>query len=185
MFVESLPIAGFVLPGLSILVIAGFLSAEQPSALTGIMFIAAWAGLLVADTLMFWLGRVGTTKVNLVRRKVEKHDKLRREISSQPLALLLLYQFPPYSRMFAPLLMGTLSFTWCRWLSITTAGSFAFVAAFFGLGLTVGLIGRSLVGAVSIASLISGIFMWGLLIWIVILGLKLRRRKVDSPGTVT
>lgn len=183
LFIEAIPLFGFILPGLTILVVAGFLAAGQSLFSAILFFIASLAGLILADTLMFWLGREGATRLRIIERLTRKHDVFRQEIAGQSLAVLLLYQFPPYSRMFAPLLMGALSFTWRRWLFLVSVGSIAFVSAFFGLGLTVGLASRNLSGAVSAASTISALFMLCLLIWATLVAFKLRRVNRHPLGT--
>lgn len=185
MFVECLPIVGFVVPGLTLLVVGGFVAVGQPILLVFLMLVGALAGLLAADTLMFWLGRAGADRMSFVRRLVEKHDAFRQEIDCQSLPVLMAYQFPPYSRMFAPVLMGALSFSWRRWMLIVTTGSLAFVVTFFGLGFAVGVVGRDLAGAVSAASTISALFVLCLLVWVALLAFKLHRRRRHASGRVT
>lgn len=177
LFLECVPVVGFAVPGLTILVVAGFLAAGQPLLEAALFFVAAFAGVASSDTLAYLTGRLGGERIGPVRRLILRHDTFRREISGQSLPVLLLYQFPPYSRMFAPLLMGALSFAWTRWLLIVTVGTLAFAAAFYGLGFAVGLAGRELFGAVSTASTLSALFLLGLLVWAAYLGVRLYRLR--------
>jgi len=182
LFLECIPVAGFAVPGLTLLVIAGFLAAGQTPAQVASLFLASLAGVVAADNFAFLAGRFGHDHIAPLRRLIDRHEALREEIRGQKLPVLLLYQFPPYSRMFAPLLMGTLGFAWRRWLLVMSIGSFAFVGAFFILGYAAGSTGRRVFGAVDAASTISALFIFGLLAWAAMLGIRVFRNRRNADA---
>jgi membrane protein DedA with SNARE-associated domain len=185
LFLECIPLAGFAVPGLTVLVIAGFLAAGQSFVSAAGYFLASLAGVVAADNLAYLIGRAGYDRIGVLRRLMDRQAALREDIRGQKLPILLLYQFPPYSRMFAPLLMGALSFAWPRWLLVMSAGSVAFVSTFFLLGYAAGATGRAVFGAVSAASTVSALFVFGLLAWAVMLGIRMFRnhRKPQARPT--
>lgn len=184
MFLDCLPFAAFIAPGVIMLVLAGFVAASQSPAQGVFLIGAAAAGVISSDTLMYVVGRTCYSKSILVRRMVDKRAKLRNELSSQHHMLIFLYQFPPYSRMFAPIIMGTLKFSWRRWLIVSTFGTIIFVASFFMLGLIAGVSGDEAAGATKVASSVSTIFVFAFLVWLgrIIIRLFKSRREVAEEG---
>ena len=184
MFIECIPIAGFIMPGLTLLVIAGFLSANESLSYSIYTVVSAIMGIAAADNAAFLVGRLGVHKVGWIARLVKRHEELALDIATQRFIILVLYQFPPYSRMFAPIVMGTISFPMRRWATVVSLGTLLFVTVFFGLGFSVGFLGRRLFGAVNLASNISVVFILGLLSWIIVFGSRIhRRRSTGNRGT--
>jgi len=177
LIVECLPVIGFAAPGLTILVAAGYYVGSQQSPEPVQWIGAALSGVLAADTLAFGTGRVFASKWPFLKRFADKHKALRVQLASQPWGLLVWYQFPPYSRMFAPLLLGTLSLSWSRWWSVAVPSTLLFVSAFFGLGFGASLTQRALIETVGIASSISLLALGMLAAWAVWF---YRRFKRDS-----
>jgi membrane protein DedA with SNARE-associated domain len=163
---ESIPIIGFAAPGLTVLVAAGFLAAQLPAAEAARLALTAFAAIFLADLAMFAAGRFGTAKIPLLARWVGPDGALARGLAAQPPSILIFYQFPPYSRMFAPLLFGAGRHPWSRWTGLSAAATGLFVAACFGGGLAAALSARSLAGAISGAGTIAVVFSAGLIGWL-------------------
>lgn len=184
MTLECIPFVGFAVPGLTVLVAAGFLAATQEVAQGLLLFTAAFIGVIIGDNLGYAAGR-GSHRLPPVRRLVDRNARLAGEIERQPLLLLLFYQFPPYSRMFAPLLMGALDFPLRRWAGVVTGGTLVFVIAFFGLGYLAGRAGQAMLGVQSAASTVSALFVVALLVWVGGLAWKLYRtgrQRKEAPS---
>lgn len=179
LFVECLPIAGFILPGLTLLVIAGFVASGQSPTYTLVTIVAAVGGVLAADTIAFVAGRFGLERWPGVQRLVARNADLRHELARQSWSVLVLYQFPPYSRMFAPLIMGAMATPWSRWWPIMVPGTALFVSVFFSLGFQAGRTGYALLGAANAASMASGLFLAALVLWAVCVWLRIRRSRSD------
>jgi len=179
LFVECLPVAGLILPGLTLLVVAGFVASGQSGTYVMATILAAIGGVLAADTVAYFAGRVGLERWSALQRLVARHNDLRHELAQQSWRILVLYQFPPYSRMFAPLLLGALAIPWSRWWAITAPGTGLFVGVFFTLGFLAGRTGRALFGAVNAASMVSNLFLASLILWAVWFGFRIRRFRAD------
>lgn len=182
MAAECIPLAGFAAPGLVVLVVAGFLAAGTSSWEAAGYLLWALSGVLVADTVLFALGRIGGERQPWLRGVIARHGRLRRELLAQPYPVLLLYQFPPYSRMFAPLVLGAAKLPWSAWLRLTIPAALLFVGSFFGLGSAAGLAGRGVNGAAGAASLASAVFALGFFAWLVLFILRVMRRRAAEKG---
>lgn len=184
MFVDCLPFVAFVAPGVIMLVLTGFFAASQPTLSWGLLFASACAGVIASDTLMFYIGRSGYHRISAVRRLVDKQARLRQAILNQRTLLLIFYQFPPYSRMFAPLIMGAVRFSWIRWTALVFASTVLFVASFFGIGLVAALGGHASSGATASANKISALFALAFFAWLSVLIYHViqRRRSQSEPS---
>jgi membrane protein DedA with SNARE-associated domain len=163
---EVIPVVGFAAPGLTVLVAAGFFAAQLLAAEAARLALTAFAAIFLADLAMFAAGRFGIARIRLLARWVGPEAVFARELLAQPRSFLIFYQFPPYSRMFAPLLFGAGGQPWPRWTALSAAATALFVAACFGGGLAAGLSARSLAGAVSGAGAVAIAFSAGLIAWL-------------------
>jgi membrane protein DedA with SNARE-associated domain len=180
MFVDCLPFVAFFAPGAIMLVLTGFFAAGQPGLGCGLLFASACAGVIASDTLMFSIGRSGYHRFPAVRALVDKQERLRQAIMRQRTLLLVFYQFPPYSRMFAPLVMGAARFSWSRWTALVSSSTVLFVASFFGIGLAAALGGHAASGATSAANVVTGIFVIAFFAWLSALIYRLIQRRRDQ-----
>lgn len=183
MFVDCLPFVAFVAPGVIMLVLTGFFAASQPGLSWGLLFASACAGVIASDTLMFSIGRSGYHRIPAVRRLVDKQERLRQAILNQRALLLIFYQFPPYSRMFAPLVMGAARFSWLRWTALVSTSTVLFVASFFGIGLLAALGGHAASSATASANKVSIIFVIAFFAWLSVLVYRLIQRRRDQSET--
>ncbi len=184
MFVDCLPFVAFVAPGVIMLVLTGYFAAGQPTLSWVLLFAAACAGVMASDTLMFAIGRSGYHRIAVVRRLVDKQERLRQAILRQKAFVLIFYQFPPYSRMFAPLIMGAARFSWIRWAALVSTSTVLFVASFFGIGLMAALGGRAASGATASANSISILFVFGFFAWLSVLIYRLVQRRRDQSDAL-
>jgi membrane protein DedA with SNARE-associated domain len=174
---ECVPVIGFVAPGLIALVLAGYASAGLPAGEALRLAAAAFAGVFLADTVCFAAGRAAGERSLWIARLAGPRAPLGEELGAQPAAVLLFYQFPPYSRMFAPLFLGSAAFEWRRWLSLSAAATAAFVGAFFALGFAAARISTAATGAASLAGAVSLVFALLFGGWAVRIAVRLWRRR--------
>ena len=177
MFLECVPGVGLAVPGVVVLVVAGFWGASLPLEHGGGLALAAFLGVVLSDCLAFAVGRMGERHVALVRRVLAQHHGLRRTLASQRTGVLLLYQFPPYSRMFAPVLCGATGMSTRRWMVVAIGASAAFVGTFFCLGVGAAWSGRALTQAVDIAGTLIFAGVVGLVWWCAMVYRRLRQRS--------
>ena len=171
---ECVPVVGLVVPGQIALAALGFWAAGQPAHSGLALYLVALAAVLVADMTMFLLGRFATARSTVLRRFVGSRASFAEALEGQGDAVLVFYQFPPYSRMFAPLLLGAADFAPKRFVVLMMAGSLLFVTAFAGLGWSVGMLGRDLVEGASIAGVVSAFFAFGLFGWAILFARRWR-----------
>ena len=177
MFLDCLPFAAFVAPGVIVLVLAGYVAAGE-GLLDGVgLFTAGCAGIFVCDTTMYLIGRSGYARSAFVKGFVDRRAKFKHEIERQRTAVLIFYQFPPYSRMFAPLILGALGASWARWLSLVSLSTLVFVTSFFALGWAAGAGRQAATSATNAASSVSTVFLLAFVAWLVALVVRLFRRR--------
>lgn len=180
LFLECVPVVGFAVPGLTILVAAGFWATTLDGTHAMGLLAAASAGVVASDTSAYAVGRLSRGRLSVVQRAVKRHDGLRRRLAEQALPVLIFYQFPPYSRMFAPLLLGVIDLALGRWVALVCISTALFVLAFFGLGYVVGWSGRALANAIDIAGLVTTVFVGGLVWWGIVFYRQRGSRSKDT-----
>jgi membrane protein DedA with SNARE-associated domain len=180
---ECMPLVGFAAPGLIALALAGFIAVDL-GPFAGIrLFLIACAAIFFTDLGMFAMGRLGSRRSALVARFVGPRAAFGKELQRQPDRWLLFYQFPPYARMFAPVLLGNVQLEWRRWLAVSTLATLIFVVTFFGLGVAAALLHEKVAGVVAASGLLIFISMSGLLVWCLgFAGRLWRARGIDVRG---
>lgn len=168
LIVECIPIMGILAPGQLALAVAGFWAVSQPIDVAFRLASVALAAVLVADVIMFALGRFGTAHFTFLNRALGRHASLGRTLNAQSIAVVLFYQFPPYSRMFAPFLLGASEMRISTWIPLSIVASVLFVLTFFMIGFGVGWSGQDLVESASIASTASALFALGFFAWLLL-----------------
>lgn len=177
---ECVPLLGFAAPGLIVLVAAGFVAAGLDLAAAARLFATALAAIATADLALFALGRWGSARSARLARWIGPRAALGRELAGQPNRLLLFYQFPPYSRMFGPLMLGSSEIGWGRWLGLCGAGTLLFVLAFFGAGLAAANLATGLAGMISAAGTVALIFGFAFIAWAAAMARRLWRGRSRS-----
>jgi membrane protein DedA with SNARE-associated domain len=137
MALENILFLGFVVPGLTVLVVTGLLIHTGDVA-PGPVLGAAVLGTYVGDTANYALGRWGLRRLGWVRRVITENEEARRFIERYPKALYVFFHFPVYLRSAFPLTLGSLNYSWRAWLGIDLVAAPLFVAAFVGLGYGLG-----------------------------------------------
>lgn len=133
MALENTLFLGFLVPGLTVLVVTGLFihTGDVPP---GPVLAAALLGTYLGDTLNYALGRWGLHRLGWVRRVLSENDEARRFIDQYPAGLYVFFHFPVYLRSAFPLTLGAMRYPWARWLWIDAVAAPLFVAAFVGLG---------------------------------------------------
>jgi len=137
MALENVLFLGFVVPGLTVLVVTGLLIHTGDVA-PGPVLGAAVLGTYVGDTVNYALGRWGLRRLGWVRRMITENEEAQRFIERYPKALYVFFHFPVYLRSAFPLTLGSLNYSWQAWLGIDLVAAPLFVAAFVGLGYGLG-----------------------------------------------
>jgi undecaprenyl-diphosphatase len=137
MTLENTLFLGFVVPGLTVLVVTGLLihTGDVPPLP---VLAAALAGTYLGDNINYVLGRWGLRRLGWIRRMLSENEDARQFIERYPKGLYIFFHFPVYLRSAFPLTLGSMRYPWRTWLSIDLAAAPLFVAAFVGLGYGLG-----------------------------------------------
>jgi membrane protein DedA with SNARE-associated domain len=130
-FTETLLFTGVVVPGMAILVCAGYLIGAGVFS-APVVFVVAWVAAALGDQASYLLSRsVGTI---LLRRNADRATRLRRRLDRDGALLLLTYHYSPILRAILPCVAGTASYPRRKWLILDTIGVGIWVATLLLLG---------------------------------------------------
>ena len=132
---EAIPAVGLVVPGQTILVIAGFVASTDVLRWWLIALIAM-AGAIIGDTIGFYLGRrYGLSFLG-------KHKALLSDViellRAHPLKTLILGRFNSLTRSFAPFAAGASGVSTRRFMVANIVGGVIWALCWTGIGLLVG-----------------------------------------------
>jgi membrane protein DedA with SNARE-associated domain len=128
---ETLFCAGVFIPGFSILVAAGFLSAQGGLSPWGVLAAAILGGVLGGQT-AFLIGRL--TGERFLKRRYKLVRRLREAVQREGSSVLLWYHHVSPMRAVMPYLAGSMGYPWRNWLLFDTLGLMLWVGFAFGLG---------------------------------------------------
>lgn len=174
---ESIPLVGLAVPGVTVVILAGVLAASASADAALALFAAAFAGIFVGDNLAYWAGRALRGRSSRLNAFLSRHAAAAELIQRQPKRILIFFQFPPYLRMAAPAILGSLAMPTATWLALSLAATLLFVATFFSIGLLIGLSVGELVQGLSWSRLLQAAFAFGFAIWLALLVRRLLRLK--------
>lgn len=179
LFLETTFLLGFVVPGLSVLIVAGFLVSTRTLDL-GPAWLCALAGTTAGDNLSFLVGRLGSTRLVRMGRLQRKTTAAARVLRSQPPWLLVFFHFPVYLRTVVPLALGSVGYAWPRWLALDAIGATLFTGCFLGIGMVAGHVSREVDDALALGSSIVVFASLMVVVWGVRLVARLRRRRPSA-----
>lgn len=133
LILENFPFVGFFTPAITILVIAGFTLGGNTFLLLKVS-VVAYLGIVVGDNIWFFIGRYSAKKWKFLESISSRSEEVMEVINDQGTLVKLLYQFPPYFRMFLPFGFGASKTTIREWLFINLIGSTLYVSLFMGIG---------------------------------------------------
>lgn len=131
---ENIPVIGLIAPGITVLFLAGFFSSVLPGGPILIFFLI-YSTMVLADTFWYFIGKKYGTRLAWLQYIKDKSPNIESTITSQPIYILMFYQFVPYLRMFLPFSLGVYGFELKKWLKTTVFGSFFFTVVYVGLGI--------------------------------------------------
>ncbi|HAZ00586.1 MAG: hypothetical protein A2W90_04865 [Bacteroidetes bacterium GWF2_42_66] len=159
--IENIFLLGILFPGLFILTICGFLSANNELNLA-ITIIVGYLGTLTGDNLSYTLGRIGFVKIGIIKRFSTNYSLVENKLfsSKQTTLFLLFYHFPIYARMIVPALLGILKYSFKKWFFINSLGALIFSTTFILLGYFIGQTSKLIDQAIDISKIIQWIFFF-------------------------
>jgi len=172
---------GFIFPGLTILIFAGFLSGIgilDPFVVFGL----ALTGTIVGDNLSYIVGRLGLVKLSKVRWLAGRVSEIEGRLRGTNRLFLLFFHFPGYIRMIVPALAGAMGFPVRRWLLFDTAAAGMFCAAYVTLGYGIGVTTTTFAEAIEVGDMIQAAFGVLFVVWAAIIVIAMRRSLFRQVG---
>lgn len=159
LMLENIPVVGLFFPGLFILIFGGYLAGLGDLSIL-FVFISAVLGIYVGDNLSYILGYFGIVKLSRLQKISPQLHQLEKDIRDKTGVFLIFFQFPVYSRMLLPVLLGTLQFPIRRWFFLDAIATVLFASVFSLIGYFIG----KQVGELELAIDISQYIQWAFLV---------------------
>jgi len=176
---ENACFLGLVVPGLTILVGTGVLIYTgdlSPTAAISAAVLGTWVG----DQINYMLGRWGLRRLPVIRRILDRSDRVYGFIQRSPVWIYTFFHFPVYLRTVFPLALGSIRFPFGTWLWIDTCAGLLFVGAYVGLGYGLAHTSTQLVDIARIGSYIGLGFSLLFVVWAVRL-IKILIQAMRAP----
>lgn len=117
LLLENVLFIGFIIPGLTILIVAGFLAFfDQSNPLS--LVLAGTIGTFIGDNINFSIGRFSLTRWSRVKEIVKDRSVVKNFMQSVPEPIYIFYHFPGYLRTFFPMLLGAMRFPVYKWIAL-------------------------------------------------------------------
>ncbi|MFB6279966.1 MAG: DedA family protein [Salinibacter sp.] len=137
MALENTLFLGLLVPGLTVLVVAGLLihtGDVPPGPVLGMAVLGTYLG----DNANYVLGRWGLRRLSWIRRLLAENGEARAFIERYPTFVYIFFHFPVYLRSAFPLTLGSMNVSWRTWLGIDLVAAPLFVISFIALGYGLG-----------------------------------------------
>src|SRR5262249_6134405 len=125
LLLENTALLGVFIPGVTILLIAGFLCAIGELNF-GYCVAAGFLGTVAGDNLSYVFGRYGAERLGFVKRFLERNSGMAARIASLNTYTLVFFHFPGFLRIAAPSILGAARLHWRKWLCIDLLGGAMF-----------------------------------------------------------
>ena len=182
LLLENAILINFLVPGVTLLFITGFLIQQGVIDLLPAL-LCAFAGTVLGDNMNYALGRWGMPHFPWVRKVLEKNPRAIAFIKNQPTWLYTFFQFPGILRPVVPLILGSILFPIGLWIFIDIVGTTLFIAAYLSAGyITASASGEMADGesAISFITLFFTVLVIGWGIGMLIKSRPWRRSKEES-----
>ena len=130
------------MPGLIVVVLGG-LAAYEGSISLPLAVALGIAGTVIGDTVSYFMGRFGWSRVSQATSIREFADRVREPLLRRGALFVLLYHFAGYTRVVGPASAGLLQMPYRRWAPFDYAGAVLWVTSFMAVGYVLGALGVS------------------------------------------
>ncbi|KQY37353.1 hypothetical protein ASD42_01735 [Nocardia sp. Root136] len=168
---ESTLIAGLVIPGVAVLVLAGFLAGIGELSIGLVLFSAA-AGVLVGDNGGYLLGRHGVTRIPMVQKILQNRSTHADSIREGIRWRYVFFQFPMPLRVALPIVAGAVSLSFRRWIVLDLLATAIFVTVVGGIGCGIGIATGRVGQADVVSSYLNYAFAVLFVVWVSVFGMK-------------
>ncbi len=137
---ENTLLLGAIIPGALVVIIAG-LAAQDGTISLPIAFVMGVTGTIIGDTISYFLGRFGWSRIPRLREPVER---IREPLMRRGALFVISYHFAGYTRIVGPTAAGLFRMPFRAWAIADYLGAALWVAAYMGAGYALGLAGLTL-----------------------------------------
>jgi membrane protein DedA with SNARE-associated domain len=170
LFLENAALVGFFVPGITVLVLGGFL-AGTGQLNPALVVAASWLGVVTGDVVCYLAGRFFLTRSRRIRKLVSELDP-----SGLRSWTILFFQFPVPSRIAVPLLAGSIRMSPLAALGADFLATTVFVISVGGVGFAAGLGAGTVAQAEQWSEWLQYLFISLFLFWVTWLLVIWRRR---------
>jgi len=181
-FLENAMFLGLLVPGSIILILAG-LSAENGAISLPLVVAAAVAATVLGDTMSYFIGRMGWTRLLERAGMGDAMGKLERAMNANSRWIILAYHFAGYSRAVGPAAAGLFRVPYRRWAPLDYAGGTAWVVVYTMIGVVLGLFGVEFGDTKSMMRIIEVMFTVLLVVAVVVAWYRMPKSQ-PRPATV-
>ncbi|MHB8375568.1 MAG: DedA family protein [Dehalococcoidia bacterium] len=178
---ENSMLLGLLVPGTIILILAG-LSAQNGTINLPLVIALGMAGALLGDTLSYYIGRMGWTRLFDRMGVGQMIEKVRGPMESNRRWIILAYHFAGYSRVVGPAAAGIFKIPFRQWAPLDYLGASLWVLVYVAIGVTVGLFGFQFGDTKRMARLIEVVFT-GLLVVALVVTIWRSARKSRAAAS--
>ncbi len=178
---ENSMLLGLLVPGTIILILAG-LSAQNGTINLPLVIALGIAGALLGDTMSYYIGRMGWTRLFDRMGVGQMIEKVRGPMESNRRWIILAYHFAGYSRVVGPAAAGIFKIPFRQWAPLDYLGASLWVLVYVVIGVTVGLFGFQFGDTKRMARLIEVVFT-GLLVVALVVTIWRSARKSRAAAS--
>ena len=137
---ENTLFLGAIIPGALVVILAG-LATQAGTISLPLAFVLGVLGTMIGDTISYFLGRFGWSRITRLREPVER---IREPLLQRGALFVLFYHFAGYTRIVGPTAAGLFRMPFRAWAVADYLGAVIWVAAYMGAGYALGLAGLTL-----------------------------------------
>jgi membrane protein DedA with SNARE-associated domain len=165
---ENTLLLGLIIPGVIVVLLAG-LNAENGAMSPVYAYILGVLGTIIGDTISYWAGRAGWTRLQAGGSVHTFTESVRDPILRRGPLFVLVYHFAGYTRVFGPAAAGLLRMPYRVWAPADYAGAALWVGVYLAAGYGLGLAGFSLDSSERWFRAFEWILLAGIVIWLLLL----------------
>lgn len=134
---ESTLLVGAFVPGLNTIIITSFL-AHSGDLRVELVYISAWLGMVIGDSLGYVLGRFGLDRIAKARAIFEKARPKVESFTYRHPRLIVFYQFVGFARAPLPVLLGAVHHPVKDWITLVVSSTTVFITTVVGISYVLG-----------------------------------------------
>ena len=175
LFLENAAGLGVFIPGITLLILAGYFVSTGALSPWGLA-LAGYTATVLGDQVNYYIGKGGVRKLNFVQKNKDKVQDIRRAIERRNKKVMYLFQFPPGGRVLVPMTFGIMNYPYIEWLFLDLIASVLFVLVYGGAGFIVGKFFSQVFDPQTVNLIIQFVLGGIVISWLISVGVEVYRR---------